>query len=73
MPIRYIIKLFRDYVFHSISPTGAPVLDLSHVITSLNKLDAGLDERIMLVSRDERSCLVVTYREIKACIEAAYG
>jgi hypothetical protein len=36
------------------------------------QLDAGLDERIMLVSRDDQSCLVVSYREIKACIEAAY-
>ena len=84
----YIIKLFRDFVFHSIGPTGTPILDLSHVITNLNKasltirtretiliywqLDAGLDERIMLVSRDDRSCLVVTYREIKNCIDSAY-
>ncbi|KAJ3552928.1 hypothetical protein NM688_g3893 [Phlebia brevispora] len=35
---RYIVKLFRDYVFH--------------------QLDAGVDERIMLISRDEQSCLV---------------
>ncbi|GFZ47901.1 PAB1P-dependent poly(A)-nuclease [Saitozyma sp. JCM 24511] len=70
---RYILKLFRDYVFHSMGVDGKPVLDLSHVLTSLNKLDAGLDERIMLVSRDDQSCLVVSYREIKACIEAAYG
>jgi PAB-dependent poly(A)-specific ribonuclease subunit 3 len=47
-------------------------LDLSHVLVSLNKLDSGLDEKIMLVSRDDQSCLVVSYREIKACIEAAY-
>jgi hypothetical protein len=26
----------------------------------------------MLVSRDDQSCLVVSYREIKACVEAAY-
>ncbi|KAK4688843.1 PAB-dependent poly(A)-specific ribonuclease subunit 3, partial [Tremellales sp. Uapishka_1] len=69
---RYIVKLFRDYVFHSIGADGTPVLDLSHVLTCLNKLDAGLDERIMLVSRDDQSCLVVSYREIKNCIEAAF-
>lgn len=87
---RYILKLFRDYVFHSIGVDGNPILDLSHVLTCLNKvsdrfraqearsswlmkqLDAGLDERIMLVSRDDQSCLVVSYREIKSCIEAAY-
>lgn len=27
----------------------------------------------MLVSRDEQSCLVVSYGEIKACIESAFG
>ncbi|WWD21651.1 hypothetical protein CI109_106137 [Kwoniella shandongensis] len=70
---RYILKLFRDYVFHSIGVDGSPILDLSHVLTCLNKLDAGLDERIMLVSRDDQSCLVVSYREIKHCIEATFN
>ncbi|TYJ55485.1 hypothetical protein B9479_003875 [Cryptococcus floricola] len=70
---RYILKLFRDYVFHSIGVDGKPILDLSHVLVCLNKLDAGLDERIMLVSRDDQSCLVVSYREIKHCIEAAFN
>ena len=36
------------------------------------QLDAGIDEKIMLVSRDEQSCLVVSYREVKSCIEAAF-
>ena len=27
----------------------------------------------MLVSRDEQSCLVVSYRDIKNCIESAFG
>lgn len=36
------------------------------------QLDAGTDERIMLVSRDEQSVLVVSYKEIKACVEAAF-
>ncbi|KAK8847561.1 hypothetical protein IAR55_005420 [Kwoniella newhampshirensis] len=70
---RYILKLFRDYVFHSIGVDGTPILDLSHVLTCLNKLDAGLDERIMLVSRDDQSCLVVSYREIKLCIETTFN
>jgi len=70
---RYIIKLFRDYVFHSVDESGNPVVNLSHVLTNLNKLDAGTDERIMLVSRDEQSCLVVSYREIKICIETAFA
>ncbi|KAH7882225.1 hypothetical protein F5I97DRAFT_1817773 [Phlebopus sp. FC_14] len=69
---RYIIKLFRDYVFHQVDENGTPVLNLSHVLSCLNKLDAGADERIMLVSRDEQSCLVVSYKEVRSCIEAAF-
>lgn len=39
---------------------------------TMAKLDAGVEERIMLVSRDEQSCLVVSYREIKSCIDSAF-
>lgn len=27
----------------------------------------------MLVARDEQSCLVVSYKEIKLCIDSAFG
>ena len=37
------------------------------------KLDAGTDERIMLVSRDEQSVLVVSYKDVKACIASAFA
>ena len=37
-----------------------------------DKLDAGTDERIMLVARDEQSCLVVSYKDVRTCIEGAY-
>ncbi|KAJ7468473.1 hypothetical protein FB451DRAFT_1091934 [Mycena latifolia] len=70
---RYIIKLFRDYVFHQVDEAGNPVVNLAHVLTCLNKLDAGTDERVMLVARDEQSCLVVSYKEIKSCVESAFG
>ncbi|KAI8086057.1 uncharacterized protein BX664DRAFT_334810 [Halteromyces radiatus] len=70
---RYIIKLFRDYVFHQVDENGVPVVDMAHVLTCLNKLDAGIDEKIMLMSRDEQSCLIVSYKEIKNCISAAFN
>lgn len=35
---RYIIKLFRDYVFHQVDESGSPVVNLSHVLTCLNKV-----------------------------------
>jgi hypothetical protein len=37
------------------------------------KLDAGTDERIMLVSRDEQSVLVVSYKDVKACVLSAFA
>ncbi|KAF7793554.1 hypothetical protein EIP86_004668 [Pleurotus ostreatoroseus] len=35
---RYIVKLFRDYVFHQVDEHGRPVVNLSHVLTCLNKV-----------------------------------
>ncbi|KAK1225999.1 PAB-dependent poly(A)-specific ribonuclease subunit 3 [Marasmius sp. AFHP31] len=70
---RYIIKLFRDYVFHQVDEHGNPVTNLSHVLTCLNKLDAGSEEKLMLVARDEQSCLVVSYRDIRTCLESAFS
>lgn len=69
---RYIIKLFRDYLYHQVDEMGRPVIDLSHVLTCLNKLDAGVDEQLTLFSRDEQSCLIVSYREIKNCVENSF-
>jgi len=70
---RYYLKLFRDYVFHQVDHEGRPVLDLGHIVTCLNKLDAGIDERIQLVSRDEQNILIVSYRDVKRGFEAAWG
>lgn len=69
---RYFLKLFRDYVFHQIDAQNRPVVDLGHVVTCLNKLDAGTEERVTLISRDEQSCFVVSYRELKKGIESAF-
>ncbi len=43
---RYILKLFRDYVFHQVTEDGHPWVDLSHVVYSLNKLEAGSREKV---------------------------
>ncbi|KAK9470026.1 uncharacterized protein V1510DRAFT_424207 [Dipodascopsis tothii] len=69
---RYLLKLFRDYVFHQVDEKGDPVVDLAHVLKCLNKLDAGVDEKVMLVSRDEQSCLIVSYKELKNCIDGVF-
>ncbi|KAJ3300231.1 PAB-dependent poly(A)-specific ribonuclease subunit 3 [Borealophlyctis nickersoniae] len=69
---RYLLKLFRDYVFHQVDEMGAPIVDMAHVVQCLNKLDAGVDEKIMLMSRDEQSCLIVSYKELKNCIDNTF-
>lgn len=35
---RYIIKLFRDYMFHQVNDMGVPVTDMSHILSCLNKV-----------------------------------
>lgn len=37
---RYLLKLFRDYVFHQVDETGAPLIDMPHMIATLNKVFA---------------------------------
>lgn len=69
---RYFLKLFRDFVFHQVDAQGDSVVDLGHVLACLNKLDAGSDERITLVSRDEQSCFVVSYKELKKALESSF-
>merc|ERR1719162_468070 len=69
----YVLKLFRDYVFHQADASGRPVMDLGHVITCLNKLDALDEEKIILASRDGKSIMVVSYADVGRCLETAYS
>lgn len=70
---RYLLKLFRDYVFHQVMEDGRPWVDLAHVIQCLNKLDAGVPEKICLTSRDEQSILVVSYEELKHWLDQSFN
>ncbi|KAI5867682.1 putative poly(A)-binding protein-dependent poly(A) ribonuclease [Durotheca rogersii] len=70
---RYTLKLFRDYVFHQVDAQGNPVVDLGHIMSCLNKLDAGIDEKIYLTSRDHQSTFVVSYKELKKQVQGAFG
>uniref|UniRef100_A0A1I8E9F2 PAN2-PAN3 deadenylation complex subunit PAN3 n=1 Tax=Wuchereria bancrofti TaxID=6293 RepID=A0A1I8E9F2_WUCBA len=70
---RYLLKLFRDYLFHQITETGKPWIDMAHIVTSLNKLDAGVNEKIQLVSRDGENVLVVSYTDLRRCLENAFS
>uniref|UniRef100_A0A8C5TES2 PAN2-PAN3 deadenylation complex subunit PAN3 n=1 Tax=Malurus cyaneus samueli TaxID=2593467 RepID=A0A8C5TES2_9PASS len=35
---RYLLKLFRDHLFHQVTEAGTPWIDLSHIISCLNKV-----------------------------------
>jgi PAB-dependent poly(A)-specific ribonuclease subunit 3 len=48
-------------------------MDWGHVFESLNKLDVGVSERVLLLSRDEMSMLVASYADIKRCVDGAYA
>jgi len=69
----YLLKLFRDYVFHQVAEDGSPIIDLAHVLECINKLDVGSQEKIVLMRRDEQSTLVVSYRDLKRCIESTFN
>jgi len=69
----YVLKLFRDYVFHQADSSGRPVMDLGHVVTALNKLDTRDEEKIVLASRDGKSIMVVSFADVSHCLENAYA
>ena len=69
---RFPVKLFRDYVFHQVDTQGHPVLDLAHVLSCLNKLDAGSEEKIQLTSRDDQIVIIASFKELKRGVDAAY-
>jgi PAB-dependent poly(A)-specific ribonuclease subunit 3 len=70
---RYLLHLFRDWLFNAPAPDGVRRPDWGHAYEALAKLDAGVPERILLLSRDEASMLVASYGDIKRCAEAAYA
>ncbi|SCU94523.1 LAFA_0F22320g1_1 [Lachancea sp. 'fantastica'] len=69
---RFPIVLFYDYVFHQTNESGKPVMDLTHVLRCLNRLDAGTSERIMLVTPDEMNCIIISYKELKDLIDSTF-
>lgn len=69
---RYLLKLFRDFLFHGVDEEGAPLLDWGLAAEALNKVDAGVLEKVLLMSRDEMSMLVVSYADVRRCINSCY-
>lgn len=69
---RAVLSLFRDYVFHQVNAQANPTIDMGHIMSCLNKLDAGIEERISLTSRDEQSLIIVSYKELKGALEGTW-
>jgi PAB-dependent poly(A)-specific ribonuclease subunit 3 len=53
-------------------PQFTSAMDLGHVISSLNKLDAADEEKIVLASRDGKNVLIVSFADVALCLEKAY-
>ncbi|KAK3331121.1 PAB-dependent poly(A)-specific ribonuclease subunit PAN3 [Apodospora peruviana] len=70
---RYQLKLFRDYVFHQVEADGKPRLSIGHMVSCMNKLDAGIEEMVMLTSRDGETVFVPTYRELRQMFDRAFN
>lgn len=69
---KFPIILFYDYVFHQVDSNGKPIMDLTHVLRCLNKLDAGIQEKLMLVTPDELNCIIISYKELKDLIDSTF-
>jgi PAB-dependent poly(A)-specific ribonuclease subunit 3 len=70
---KWILKLFRDYVFHQVDSAGHPIVDLGHIISCINKLDAGSEEKLYMSSRDGETVYVASYKDLKKQVAAAFS
>lgn len=68
----FVLRLFRDFVFHARDEAGKPAVDLTRILVNLNKLDVGVDEKILLVSSEEDTCMIVSYKEVKDILELSF-
>ncbi|PAA64504.1 hypothetical protein BOX15_Mlig015773g1, partial [Macrostomum lignano] len=68
---RQMLRLFRDFVFHQTDSSGGfPWIDLAHIVSCLQKLDMGSQQRLCLVSRDSQQVMLVTYAEVKQWLDS---
>ena len=48
------------------------MVDFGSMVQCLNKLDVGVSEKVLLMSPDENTLLVVSYADLKACCERSF-
>ena len=71
-PSRKPLLLFKHHLF---GPKNAPQgieMDLLHVVAALRLIDSGSEERILLVSADSSTSLVVSFSELGFYLEEAF-
>ncbi|EGT33770.1 hypothetical protein CAEBREN_06531 [Caenorhabditis brenneri] len=69
---RFMLKLFRDYVFHQVTDQGKAWLDMAHIVQCLNKLDCGSPEKIEMVSRSGDTQIIIDYATLKRCLDKSF-
>jgi len=71
---RYLIKLLRDHLFHSVDSEGRPYLNITHVTTCLTKLEMKSSDNIMLYSRGgQGNVFICTYADLNEALEMAFA
>jgi len=52
---RYLLKLFRDYVFHQVNADGSPWIDMAHVVQCLNKVCSSVSVLVTVLAAGSTS------------------
>lgn len=65
-----VIQLFQQNLFQYYDSNGARVINLHKVLVNLNKLDCGVDEKLLLVKENE--CIIVSYKEVKEIVDSQF-
>ena len=69
----HLLKLFRESLFGAVDDEGGPVLDFAQIVAGLNRLDAGVEARVLLSGREDNSLLLVSHRDVKSVLERGFG
>lgn len=56
---RYMLKLFRDHLFHAVATDGRPWLDQAHLAHCLNQLDGGSSAKVLNNAGSYQTILLV--------------
>lgn len=70
---RYILKLFRNFLFHQVDDDGTPVVDVGHIVNALNKIDCGDPEQLCLASADQQTILISSFSHLKRCLDESFS